>query len=299
MKHMGIRSMVAALAMAAMLVFALFAAGCQSEGDDQAEPATDQAAEQAATDAETADGASSDETAAYTYKLCVLERYGDDVEGAAGEPRFSYLKFQGPTASEAVGSLNEELQNDAESAFKAKLTDEIANNPTDAQLIQEYYEELNYACTYLDGSLACITRTSYTTHPQAAHGMPIIEGKLYDLEKGREVSAADFVGLKDKELGALTWQAADRFLAANGDLFGSAEEAFPDVADAVIPKDAVSYCITPEGVIAVFEPYTLGSFAMGMPTLLVCDLDGNPAEADGAVDLAPLPTTVEEDVSVG
>lgn len=290
MRRMGMRALLATMAIAALLAFGMMAAGCQgNSGGDQAAPA-EQADAQAGHEA----AADQAEAATYSFKTCVLERSADD----AAEPVFSYLQLSSSADNALVDELNGGMKQNAEAAYDLKMNDEIYTDPTEEQTDQQFYESYTFGVSYFEGPVICIVHGEYSIFPQAAHGTPTTTVLLYDLDAQTDVTAASLVGLENDELGKLAWAALDRYLAANGDIYGSAAEAFPDAAaDEVVPEDSVVYCMTKDGVVAIFQPYAVGSYAMGMPHLLVCGPDGAAVESDEEAEIEFLPGDGEEDVA--
>lgn len=289
------RLALVAVAATAALAIGLLGTGCQGEAaDDQAAPA----AEQAGDGQQAAEATDAGQEASYSFKTMVLGRYAEGDGELAGTPKYSYLEVTGSQPSEAIDGINAEMKQEAENAFAKQMTEEIYTNPTDEQMGQEFYETYTFGCSYLDGATMCIVHSEYTNRPQAAHGTPVTTSLTYDLAAGSVVTPAEVVGLSSDELGALAWSAVDGYLTENGDVFTSAAEAFPDAADkAIVPAEAVTYCLTPDGVVAVFQPYAIGSYAMGTPRLLVCDLNGNPASSTEEVEIKMLPGDGEQDAA--
>ena len=235
-------------------------------------------------------------TAEYSFTTHVLERHGSDEGDLANAPKFSYVQFESSENNAKLDSVNRDLKESAEDAFANKITDEIYNNPTESQQTQFFHSTYNETVTYLEGNVACVMNEDYTIAPGGAHGSPLITGRVMDLETGKDLSAESVPGISHDELGIMAWDAADRYLKANKGLYESADDAFRDLSRSDgVPDDVVSYIITPDGVVAVFQVYTIGSFAQGTPALLVCDLEGNAAKGSSEYTFAPLSGKSEVD----
>ena len=221
-------------------------------------------------------GVRSRAAASYSYETVSLDEPASEGEEDAGEPSFAYLQVSCTKPNRAVEKLNKRLQMDAESAYAQALPEEASDNLDEALVGQSYYTSSACKATYFEDGVVCVLRSSGTTAVGAAHAEPLNECMIMDLDTGKEISAASFMGMSEEDLRILAWKAADAFLQATDDVFDDAGQAFGMGSESTgVPEGNALFLLSPDGVVALFHQYTIGSHFLGTPCLLICDGEGN------------------------
>lgn len=271
------------LGIAAAAVFMFGNSGSQAPSEAPAGQAQSQNAVQVP------DGdASSERGVEYSFDTVVLDRYDSNAGDLSGDSRFSYPVISCSQPNDVVDWLNSLMQEETESAFAAKIPGSMPPEQAAEHADEMFYGSRNWRITYFESGIVCVVRGDYTMFWGAAHGTPMLSSMVVDLTTGDQLTPAQFIGCSESDLRSMAWQAADSYLHVYHDLFDNASEAFPDTpaADGV-PDGAATFYLVPDGVVAWFGPYILGSFAFGTPILQVCDLSGNAVATGSEYSVEP------------
>lgn len=208
-----------------------------------------------------------------------------------------YPVFSGGEYPDAVQRLNETFKSEAEhtaSEQEAELNDIMTSAEADGMDISVSFER-SLQSVYIEESLICVEQLDYS-YTGGAHGLAGLWGINYNLETERELSMEEVLGCSSKiaeEAAILAFSRTELV-----------QEGIITLEQVRENLDGASYCKTEEGLHIVFQQYSLGAYAIGMPDAVVTAQDvkdaseGKAASLDGVLSAYTSDTANEEKVPV-
>lgn len=181
--------------------------------------------------------------------------------------RISYdqLIFDGD--SEAVQKINKEFLEIKEANIKA----EIERARQDEEFLKEMegtdgYSYTSYisGITFFNERYVCVEQSEYT-YTGGAHGMPIRNYYVLDLETGKRLLLEDIVSESEDEIHAIAAKYFQEIYEATPELFF--EEAVDTVQNTAGYNNM--FYLSEDGIVFYYPPYELASYAAGFQKIVV------------------------------
>lgn len=208
-----------------------------------------------------------------------VPNYGRDLANPSDElVEWTYVSFDPADASDGVAKINAALKESFEAEKKATASWNT-DDPGDGECV--YYRS---GCTYNDGAYAAVRIERRCTN-WGPHGWAEIDGFVFDLKTGAEVSPWEVAGVSQAELEEVAVDAIVTYVQGHpgSDLSGADEIAA--AARDEIAEGYATFLLTDKGVTVYLQDYSMGyAYADGDKEILVLPFDGGGAAGDNVRD---------------
>lgn len=208
-----------------------------------------------------------------------VPNYGWDLANPSDElVEWTYVSFDPADASEGVAKINAALKENFEAEKKATASWNT-DDPVDGECV--HYRS---GCTYNDGAYAAV-RIERRRTLWGPHGWAEIDGFVFDLKTGAEVSPWEVAGVSQAELEEMAVDAIVTYVQGHpgSDLSGADEIAA--AARDEIAEGYATFLLTDKGVTVYLQDYSMGyAYADGDKEILVVPFDGGGAAGDSVRD---------------
>lgn len=205
--------------------------------------------------------------------------YGRDLANPSDEPvEWTYVSFDPADASDGVAKINAALKENFEAEKKATASWNT-DDPVDGECV--HYRS---GCTYNDGAYAAVRIERRRTF-WGPHGWAEIDGFVFDLKTGAEVSPWEVAGVSQAELEEMVVDAIVTYVQGHpgSDLSGADEIAA--AARDEIAAGYATFLLTDKGVTVYLQDYAMGyAYADGDKEIIVVPFDGGGAAGDNVRD---------------
>lgn len=208
-----------------------------------------------------------------------VPNYGRDFANPSDElVEWTYVSFDPADASDGVAKINAALKESFEAEKKATASWNT-DDPGDGECV--HYRS---GCTYNDGAYAAVRIERRCTN-WGPHGWAEIDGFVFDLKTGAEVSPWEVAGVSQAELEEAAVDAIVTYVQGHpgSDLSGADEIAA--AARDEIAEGYATFLLTDKGVTVYLQDYSMGyAYADGDKEILVLPFDGGGAAGDNVRD---------------
>lgn len=208
-----------------------------------------------------------------------VPNYGRDLANPSDElAEWTYVSFDPADASEGVAKINAALKESFEAEKKATASWNT-DDPGDGECV--HYRS---GCTYNDGAYVAVRIERRCTN-WGPHGWAEIDGFVFDLKTGAEVSPWEVAGVSQAELEEMAVDAIVTYVQGHpgSDLSGADEIAA--AARDEIAEGYATFLLTDKGVTVYLQDYSMGyAYADGDKEILVLPFDGGGAAGDNVRD---------------
>ena len=208
-----------------------------------------------------------------------VPNYGWDFANPSDElVEWTYVSFDPADASEGVAKINAALKESFEAEKKATASWNT-DDPGDGECV--HYRS---GCTYNDGAYAAVRIERRCTN-WGPHGWAEIDGFVFDLKTGAEVSPWEVAGVSQAELEEMAVDAIVTYVQGHpgSDLSGADEIAA--AARDEIAEGYATFLLIDKGVTVYLQDYSMGyAYADGDKEILVLPFDGGGAAGDNVRD---------------
>lgn len=208
-----------------------------------------------------------------------VPNYGWDLANPSDElGEWTYVSFDPADASDGVAKINAALKESFEAEKKATASWNT-DDPGDGECV--HYRS---GCTYNDGAYAAVRIERRCTN-WGPHGWAEIDGFVFDLKTGAEVSPWEVAGVSQAELEEVAVDAIVTYVQGHpGSDLSGADEITAAARDE-IAEGYATFLLTDKGVTVYLQDYSMGyAYADGDKEILVLPFDGGGAAGDNVRD---------------
>ncbi len=156
--------------------------------------------------------------------------------------------------------------------YQREVADMQTSFENNAHMDEDFIDSVPYsydsevACVrYYDGNYVSFVQEGYH-YFGGAHGMPVWEGYVFDLETGERLLLPDLVSETEEELKALVTAYFSKIIDKSpNDFWQDAKETVHES----ISMEMTNFVLTDEGITFFVDPYSIAAYVMGFPEATV------------------------------
>lgn len=156
--------------------------------------------------------------------------------------------------------------------YQREVADMQTSFENNAHMDEDFIDSVPYsydsevACVrYYDGNYVSFVQEGYH-YFGGAHGMPVWEGYVFDLETGERLFLPDLVSETEEELKALVTAYFSKIIDKSpNDFWQDAKETVHES----ISMEMTNFVLTDEGITFFMDPYSIAAYVMGFPEATV------------------------------